>query len=383
MITSHQPSRRSADNAQTIAVPAAFTLLEVILALALSVFVVASIAAAVRLQLVVLERQRQNIERSQIARNVLMMVKNDLRAAIQYKPADVTGLDELTVSQAAIAGVAAGVDPSTLNTSQIDTSQLDPSQLDPSQLDPAQLQSGQGAGQPSSGSSGAAAPSQTTSGSFSSANQNIAAAAGEPVRPGLYGNSAEILIDISRLPRIDQYSPVMAAGMQDAVSLPTDVKTVSYFVSDQTLETNLPAIGIDQSPRGGLYRRQLDRAVGSFAFDIAGSMASVAETKLIATEIVEIRFQYFDGEDWQADWDSDQQNGFPLAIEIIVIVDSRRNTGSATEPLNNLEFDQDYMQIYRSVVNLPIAEILPEPPAIQPAGAAGSATAPESAGGGR
>ncbi len=318
MITSHQPSRRSADNAQTIAVPAAFTLLEVILALALSVFVVASIAAAVRLQLVVLERQRQNIERSQIARNVLMMVKNDLRAAIQYKPADVTGLDELTVSQAAIAGVAAGVDPSTLNTSQIDTSQLDPSQLDP-----ALLQSGQGAGQPSSGSSGAAAPSQTTSGSFSSANQNIAAAAGEPVRPGLYGNSAEILIDISRLPRIDQYSPVMAAGMQDAVSLPTDVKTVSYFVSDQTLETNLPAIGIDQSPRGGLYRRQLDRAVGSFAFDIAGSMASVAETKLIATEIVEIRFQYFDGEDWQADWDSDQQNGFPLAIEIIVIVDSR------------------------------------------------------------
>ncbi len=378
MITSHQPSRRSADNAQTIAVPAAFTLLEVILALALSVFVVASIAAAVRLQLVVLERQRQNIERSQIARNVLMMVKNDLRAAIQYKPADVTGLDELTVSQAAIAGVAAGVDPSTLNTSQIDTSQLDPSQLDP-----ALLQSGQGAGQPSSGSSGAAAPSQTTSGSFSSANQNIAAAAGEPVRPGLYGNSAEILIDISRLPRIDQYSPVMAAGKQEAVSLPTDVKTVSYFVSDQTLETNLPAIGIDQSPRGGLYRRQLDRAVGSFAFDIAGSMASVAETKLIATEIVEIRFQYFDGEDWQADWDSDQQNGFPLAIEIIVIVDSRRNTGSATEPLNNLEFDQDYMQIYRSVVNLPIAEILPEPPAIQPAGAAGSATAPESAGGGR
>ncbi len=378
MITSHQPSRRSADNAQTIAVPAAFTLLEVILALALSVFVVASIAAAVRLQLVVLERQRQNIERSQIARNVLMMVKNDLRAAIQYKPADVTGLDELTVSHAAIAGVAAGVDPSTLNTSQIDTSQLDPSQLDP-----ALLQSGQGAGQPSSGSSGAAAPSQTNSGSFSSANQNIAAAAGEPVRPGLYGNSAEILIDISRLPRIDQYSPVMAAGKQEAVSLPTDVKTVSYFVSDQTLETNLPAIGIDQSPRGGLYRRQLDRAVGSFAFDIAGSMASVAETKLIATEIVEIRFQYFDGEDWQADWDSDQQNGFPLAIEIIVIVDSRRNTGSATEPLNNLEFDQDYMQIYRSVVNLPIAEILPEPPAIQPAGAAGSATAPESAGGGR
>ncbi len=378
MITSHHPSRRSANNAQTIAVPAAFTLLEVILALALSVFVVASIAAAVRLQLVVLERQRQNIERSQIARNVLMMVKNDLRAAIQYKPADVTGLDELTVSQAAIAGGAAGVDPSTLNTSQIDTSQLDPSQLDP-----ALLQSGQGAGQPSSGSSGAAAPSQTTSGSFSSANQNIAAAAGEPVRPGLYGNSAEILIDISRLPRIDQYSPVMAAGKQEAVSLPTDVKTVSYFVSDQTLETNLPAIGIDQSPRGGLYRRQLDRAVGSFAFDIAGSMASVAETKLIATEIVEIRFQYFDGEDWQADWDSDQQNGFPLAIEKIVIVDSRRNTGSANEPLNNLEFDQDYMQIYRSVVNLPIAEILPEPPAIQPAGAAGSTTAPESAGGGR
>ena len=84
----------------------AFTLLEVVLAITLSTFVVASIATAVRLELVTLEKQRANIERSLVARNILMMIKQDLRAAIQYKPADVTGLDELSASQAAIAGIA-------------------------------------------------------------------------------------------------------------------------------------------------------------------------------------------------------------------------------------------------------------------------------------
>ena len=88
----------------------AFTLLEVMLSVALSAFLIGMIATTVHLNVVVLQESQTEIERSQIARNVLMMIKSDIRAAIQYKAADVTGLDSLTVSQAAIAGILGGAD---------------------------------------------------------------------------------------------------------------------------------------------------------------------------------------------------------------------------------------------------------------------------------
>ena len=118
-----------------------FTLLEVMLAVSLSILVIAAIASAVHLNVNVLQRQQVRIEQAQVARSVMMIISSDIRAAFQYKPADVTGLDELAVSQAQIAGVAAGAD-----LSQTDTSQLDPSALAGASLDPGSLEAGSGGG---------------------------------------------------------------------------------------------------------------------------------------------------------------------------------------------------------------------------------------------
>ncbi len=347
----------------------AFTLLEVILALALSVFIVASIAAAIRLQLVVLENQRARIERSQIGRNVLMMIKNDLRAAFQYKPADVTGLDELSASQAAISGIVSGLDSATIDDA-LGGSSVDPAALtDPSAAgDPSAGEASSAAGgQMSMGGAGASGGAANSGGGLmpedeptSTANQNIASASSEPVRPGLFGNDKEILIDISRLPRIDEYNPIVANIDDATMSLPTDLKSISYFVSQEILDPNLPKLGLEQAPLGGLYRRYVDRAVGAFAFEVSGSIQAAATTKLIASEVVEINFRYFDGEAWQSEWDSELQAGFPAAIEVLVIVDSRRTQGSALAGEAVGEFDPIHMQMYRNVVHLPIAEILEE-----------------------
>ena len=212
--------------------PAGFTLLEVVLSVSLSVILMAALTSAIYINMNVVQRQQIRIEQSQVARNVLMMMANDLRASIQYMPADVTGLDELAVSQQSIMNIAAGAD-----LSETDLSQIDPATL---------------LGAVAGGGQEAEAPS--------TANQNISSGQSEVLRPGLYGNSTELMVDISRLPRLDQYSPVVL-GSTGPVSLPTDIKTIAYFVNEQQLETDSFVVNRGQSPPGGLYRRELDRAV--------------------------------------------------------------------------------------------------------------------------
>ena len=299
-----------------------FTLIEVMLAVTLSAFLLGMISTAVYLNVRVLQQQQIEIERSQIARNVLASMTGDLRAGIQYKPADVTGLDALSVSQAAIAGLLGGMEG-------VDASAM-------------------------AGMMGGAAEEETES----TATQNIASGQTEVLRPGLYGNATEIMIDISRLPRIDQYNPLVVGSSSDAISLPTDVKTISYFVSEDSEASVQMQVGQDQGTGGGLFRRQLDRAVASFSSDLAASLATMGNTKLIAKEVIGIQFRYFDGEDWVTEWDSDEEGGFPAAVEITVLIDNER--AIATDTPYRMEQNPETGKTYRTVVNLPVAEIISE-----------------------
>lgn len=308
--------------------PAGFTLLEVVLSVSLSVILMAALTSAIYVNMNVVQRQQIRIEQSQIARNVLMMMANDLRAAIQYMPADVTGLDELAVSQQSIMNIAAGAD-----LSETDTSQIDPSML---------------AGAMAGGGEAAETEAPST------ANQNISSGQTEVLRPGLYGNSTEIMVDISRLPRLDQYSPVVL-GSTGPVSLPTDIKTIAYFVNEQQIETDSFVINSGQNPPGGLYRRELDRAVAAFNLNVSGTLAADGYTRLIASEIIAIEFRYFDGEDFQTSWDSDEMGAFPTAIEITIVVDPQRKLRASGEVVQLEE-----TQAYRSVVYLPVSEIVAE-----------------------
>ncbi|MFN9881410.1 MAG: hypothetical protein ACK557_23305, partial [Planctomycetota bacterium] len=80
-------------------------MLELILAMGLAVLVLISIGMAINIYLQLLTQQQAYIEQQQVARNVLAMVANDLRAALQYKAADVSGLENLSASQSLIQGL--------------------------------------------------------------------------------------------------------------------------------------------------------------------------------------------------------------------------------------------------------------------------------------
>ena len=330
-----------------------YTLLEMIMALALTVLIAASIAGALQIHLISLKRQQGSIEQTHVARNVLEVLSVDIRAAWQYKPfqtsstVDVAEAGAEAAEDLGVGGADGGANP--------------------------------GAGADAGGGTGAVggAAGGTAGGvaeDTSSPIDNVQSSNAPLERPGFYGSQTAIVFDISRLPRLDQYNIlVVADGVRDMAS---DIKTTSYFL-DTTGQSSQNELASDTL--GGLYRRQLDHSVASYANE-TGSL-NAGKTELLATEVVDLAFRFFDGEEWQNDWDSDEQGGFPIAVEIVIIVDPSRKPGVANYEYGG--FDPETMSRHRKVVHLPLAEKLSqeELDAIQAAAdaaASGGATSGES-----
>ena len=312
-----------------------FTLLEVLLALALTMVVLTIVFSAIYQYMFVLTRQQAEIERKQVARGVMQMISDDLAGAIQYKPEDYSALENLVESQS-LAGFGAFADAGGEN---IDADALEQEILG------AVAQGNSMDGESGDGDTDA------TSDDEEGETEEVE----ELGRPTLIGNNQLLRVDTSRLPRIDQYNPLVARRPIDQ-QLPSDVKTVTYFFSDSppTVEDKfMPDFG----RRGGLYRRRIDRAVEALIGDENVSDKPDDYCELIAPEVVEIKFRYFDGTDWQDEWESEEQNGFPPAIEIVVTMDPQR----ALDPRQaQAGRNPEELEVLRSVVYLPVAEILPE-----------------------
>lgn len=305
-----ESSGRSARPASRIG----YTLLEVVLALGLSVLVIGGITVAINYHLSTLRLQQAEIERSQVARQSLFLITRDIRAAIQYKPIESSALDELieSVSSATdLTGLAeqAGLDQETLDQAGV-------------------------------------APPDTSE----PAEESDYA----PTRPGLYGTSSQLQIDISRLPRRDQYNLVtFSDGTQS--DIPSDVKTVTYFVRSEENQTTGSSNAVDLSNARGLIRRSLDRAVTRYSLDYGAELNLEDYEDVLAEEISEIEFRYWDqvNGEWLSEWDSDEMMGLPGAVEVTIAVGQQ-----SADPDNPAE----ERKIYRSVVYLPLAEIIePEP----------------------
>jgi hypothetical protein len=294
-----------------------YSLLEVLLALALSVVVFSALASATRLHLVSLTKQKVAIERKQIARSVLAMIGNDLRAGIQYKAADYSGLENLVQTQQMMVTGAL----------------------------PASDEVGDAVGDP------------VVADSTAEEESEIIVEEEVSFRPTLIGSESVVMIDISRLPRLDQYNPLVANSATLAQS-PSDVKSLAYFFSesDSGIEQE---IEFDVAAPGGLYRREIDRAVAAYMGDFQMLDSPDEYTQLVAPEVAQISFRYFDGTDWQTEWDSAEMGGFPTAIETSIVIDPSRSSFNNTT-YSYAGFDQTTMEIYRSVVHLPAAEVIVE-----------------------
>src|SRR5689334_24431301 len=77
---------------------AGFTLFAVILAIALSATLLTLIGTAVNLYLTRVNASRARVEEAQLARSVLTMIADDIRATSVYQPQDTSSISKLMAS---------------------------------------------------------------------------------------------------------------------------------------------------------------------------------------------------------------------------------------------------------------------------------------------
>jgi prepilin-type N-terminal cleavage/methylation domain-containing protein len=288
-------------------VRAGMTLLELILALAIASIVMMAIAMAMQLQANTLDSRRHTVEEVQLARAILRQISDDLRSAARY--------EELTISDTSQA----------LNTD-----------------------SGSGASGGSTGDSGGSSSTSSTADQASGAidELDVENSTATTEIPGVFGNQQQIQIDVSRLPRIDEYQPVLAAAPGQMMNVPSGYRTVAYFY------------GVHSDPltgeqTNGLIRRELDRTITDFATK-NGNLASIdSQGELLAAEVTGIEFRYYDGQQYVLQWDTASTTALPLAVEIRLSLRPPVSGRAAAAK-------DDTSTVYRMVVAIPTGELPPD-----------------------
>jgi hypothetical protein len=307
----------------------AFTLLEVLLTLAMSVVLMGLIGTAFQFYAVDMNVRNMDIQQTQLAAAVMQMIEDDLRATLHSEPADMSGLEELL--SASLGGQEEGGQGSDGGSSEEDLSAAGISMEEEEPIDAI----------------------ETTA-------LDLTSGVAVLQTPGLVGNQYQIQLDLSRLPRLEEYVQMMDETTANLQDVPSDLKTVAYYVqsSDSTggVLDALAELDPDATElmSGGLIRRSLDRAATVEAATM-GNVSTLNQTgDLLAPEIKSIEFSYWDGLTWQMEWSSDEFGELPLAVQVrIYMVDP---VLAATEGLDAISsLGPDSMRAFSHIVRLPMA----------------------------
>jgi type II secretory pathway pseudopilin PulG len=285
----------------------AFTLVEVVLALGLSVALLAAVYSALDLYRQFTTASQTEIDRAQLARSILRMIERDIRSCV-YVSSD---QESASISSASGDGGFSGGDSSDTG-SNSDSDAL-------VTVDPVEGLS-----------------TNTT---------------------GLMGDSQTLIMNVSR-PSRDAIVPLVSESESGAVTQ-SDQKTVAYFLAAPNQAGLEDAVGdefaIDgpDSPtaheRGGLARRETNALQSQFA----DSEMSTVQTRILSSEIDSLQFRYFDGFDLLEQWSGTSSAGLPTAIEVTIgfraVENDRRNS----------RFEQKIFEstaeTFRLVINVPLA----------------------------
>ncbi len=340
--------------------PSGYTLLEVILAIALSVVVMMLIGVAIDGHYQLVSGGRGKVEEAQLARAILRQIADDLRSTVRYETLDMSSVVTL---------IPGGEDLSD-----------DLDNIDDELGDGPGGELGDGPGGELGGDLGGALGGALGEGEGEEETQaagdepepveDIAQGYVPPKVPGLYGNATEILIDVSRLPRVDEYEQMLLSEASGLVQdIPSDVKSVAYYVSARSAglrsgnsASSSPAGATEarggQEPTGGLVRRSLDRAVTAWAAENGNTDDLEKSAQVLAPEVTAIRFRYFNGSKWFDEWNSDAYGGIPLAVQIsLTLLSAPRRSATSRAITSFSGGDDDRVESrYLQIVHLPGAE---------------------------
>jgi hypothetical protein len=295
----------------------AFTLLEVLLAVGLSLLLVLAIAMAIDTYRRMTTAAQDDLSEMRLVRAIFNKFEADIRAVVPPQPIG-TG-STATPSASSSGGSSSGGGSSS-----------------------------SGGGSTGGSSSGGSSGSNSSSSSSSSSSQTS-----DPLQYvysraifGLYGNEDSLVLDTlipKRLPPAQVQSGAQAASQSNSapsnpVGMHGDMKVISYFVLGEGASPILPAnAGSGQlTPEGkvmtsGLARLEGDRNAIGYAMETSSTSSLAA--RIIAPEVRSIAFRYFDGSSssWVTSWSGATAQALPQAVEIVINIGSSDPYGARTQ----------------------------------------------------
>lgn len=235
-----------------------FTLLEVLLASAISVLLLSALYVAMDLQLKLAQAGRESVDQATLVRSLLKRMTHDISS----------GLGPIAPVHASPSGSATGA-----------------------------------AGASTTGAAGASAASSATAAPATSTNVV------QSLGIGVQGDNQTLTLYVSRLPPLDDtaFDPSSPNGQQQTGF--SDQRRITYWLSSAS--------------DGGLARQEVLRVTADDETTQLPPNVSDEASLVIAPEVVQLQFRYFDGTDWQDTWDGSQPGpdgvtpmGPPRAIEI-------------------------------------------------------------------
>ena len=281
----------------------AYTLLEIVLALAIAVVLLAALYSAVGYQLRQAQTGRDVTGETTLSRSVLGRIENDVVSSLalcdpaRFRNQALDAQQQQAQQQAQSGTTTAGQTSSTPSSTQTNTT------ITKTQTKSTTTVMASGSGGTTGGST-----STTPQASSSDVTDTVSAAQGTlgqaVILPcGVIGDSTSLTLFASKV-------PAEALGLRgDGSQLAGDVRKIFYWLGDNGV---------------GLCRQEVKVATADEAQNMTPPTGDV-NNYLLAPEIKSVEFRYFDGTSWVDSWDSTVAGddgstpiGAPRAIEVRV-----------------------------------------------------------------
>ena len=292
-----------------------FTLIEVIIALSLSLVLVSAIYSAVSLHWRHETIGRERIDRAQVSLAILRLMSEDIGSA-SFTPPSGTATDEDEGAASTGGSSSGGTSSSSSSTAGAASSGT--------------ASTGAAAGGASStgasSTGGASATGSTSTGGSigaatgaSGAAEAGTAASLTPTSLGIFGTAETLQIDISHPVREDVIPQSITAPTTQAVPKLTDNVRVTWaMVTPSTAASDAKGLSILSIPPA-LARQLTDRLRDAVVKpDKATLNSPLDDASILAREVVQLQFQYYDGYAWVSEWDSVVKGRLPRAIEVTI-----------------------------------------------------------------
>ena len=336
---------------------AAYTMLELMIAVGLTSLLMIALFAALQQYFSLQLDSNEEITRQQIARSLLRQMTRDLQSVVFVKKLanDETSGTSTSVSEGSSSASSSDGRSGSSGSSSSGTSSGGSS-------------SG-GSSPGGSGTSGGTGSSSTSTGSASSSSGSLdgnsygqSSIDPETVMTtytnGLVGTATDLQLFVSRPEKSLAY--VASQDLTSTSQRTSDLMIIRYLMAQSgggglaSAIADKESIGTKSGPVG-IAKLEGDLFGLSTAVETSEESPQLAASKLLAQEVSGLQFRYYDGLSWQESWDSNALNEMPKAIEITLTL---RNQEDAGEAFSDNAADPYALPetTHRMVVPIPVAE---------------------------